>query len=98
MTQQRRAALTSGQLGPMLQGLGKALPSKHFCGPFGLQKRQVSIHLPCLPQTVIRNRVDRVYTSLLPFLFMLSDALQYVEYNRNSNYYKEDHIVTFRFN
>lgn len=52
MTQQWRTAPTSGQVGPKLQGLGKALPDKQF-SRFGRKAKsenvQVSIHLPCLP-------------------------------------------------
>lgn len=45
VTQQEREARTSGQLGPMLQGLGKALPNKQFEDfPSGKSSKRASVY------------------------------------------------------
>jgi len=52
MTQQQAKRDTSGQVGPKLQGLGKALPNKQFFRFSRMgksKKRAMSIHRPCLP-------------------------------------------------
>lgn len=54
MRKNKRSATTSGQVGPKSQGLGKALPNKQFLS-FPARENpknvQVSIHLPCLPDS-----------------------------------------------
>ncbi len=54
MRKNKRSATTSGQVGPKSQGLGKALPNKQFLSfpaRENLKNVQVSIHLPCLPDS-----------------------------------------------
>lgn len=49
MTQPKDAKrLTSGQVGPKCRVWGGS-PTSIFSGPPGPEKKQVSIHLPCLP-------------------------------------------------
>ena len=61
MTQQQAKRNTSGQVGPKLQGLGKALPNKQFLNfPVreNLKNVQLWPQLPCLPFSGNRGKVQ----------------------------------------